>query len=151
MVLGGGEAETSLEPARRAGDTDHLDLSYDPERDRSRLLTGERERETERGRRLRVRLLERLDEALEAESESESEPLESLESLPDELLSLESEAELSLDPDDERLKRSVRRVPSLEVIQGAHDRLLRLSFCLSLRIFAAKPDSIASGAFEVTD
>ena len=102
MVLTGGETERSLESARRAGDTDRLDLSCDPERDRSRFLTGEREREAERGRRLvRVRLLERLDEALEPEPESEA--LESLESLPDELLSLESEAELSLEPDDERL------------------------------------------------
>lgn len=32
-----------------------------------------------------------------------------------------------------------------------HSRLLLLSFCLSLRIFDASPDSIASGAFDVTD
>lgn len=140
IVLGGGEAERSLDSARRPEGGDLLDLSYDLDRDLSRLRTGERERDAEREREreierplrfVRVLRLDVPEELLDCEPESES--LESLLSLPDELLSLESEAELSLESDDEC------------------DLFLRLSFSLSLRIFAANPDSIARGVLEVTD
>lgn len=152
IVLGGGEAERSLESV--LGDGDLFDLSYDLDLDLSRLRTGERERDAEREREAErarrfvlVRRLDRLEELLDPESDSES--LESLLSLPEELLSLESEAELSLDVDDERLDDRISNCAN-ELGTTAYDRFLRLSFCLSSRIFAAKPDSIASGALDVT-
>lgn len=113
IVLGGGETERSSDSSRALlGEGERfLGLSRESERDLSRRrLTGERERErdTERARLLERRLDPLLDDdaepELEPESDSESESLLSELLDREELLALESEAELSLlDVEAERL------------------------------------------------